>query len=34
MYRVNNIKKLLGTDLTTPEERLPYQIALLIRDML
>lgn len=34
IYRVNNIKKLLGTDLTTPEERLPYQIALLIRDML
>lgn len=33
IYRVNNIKKLLGTDLGTPAERLPYQIAFYIRDM-
>ena len=33
LYRMNNIKKLLGTELATPEERLPYQIALYIRDM-
>lgn len=33
IYRVNNIKKLLGTDLSTPQERLPYQMALLIRSM-
>lgn len=34
IYRMNNIKKLLGTELATPAERLPYQIALYIRDML
>lgn len=34
IYRINNIKKLLGCELNTPQERLPYQIALLIRDML
>lgn len=33
IYRMNNIKKLLGTELSTPEERLPYQIAFYIRDM-
>lgn len=33
MYRLTNIKKLLGTNLETPEERLPYQIAFLIRQM-
>lgn len=33
LYRVGNIKKLLGTDLDTPQERLPYQIAFYIRDM-
>lgn len=33
IYRVNNIKKLLGTDLSTPAERLAYQIAFYIRDM-
>lgn len=33
LYRMNNIKKLLNTELATPEERLPYQIAFYIRDM-
>lgn len=33
LYRINNIKKMLGTDLATPEERLPYQIAFYIRQM-
>lgn len=33
LYRMNNIKKLLGTELDTPEERLPYQIAFYIRSM-
>ncbi len=33
IYRMNNIKKLLGTDLATPAERLPYQIAFYIRGM-
>ena len=33
IYRMNNIKKLLGTELATPEERLPYQIAFYIRGM-
>lgn len=33
IYRMNNIKKLLGTELSTPAERLPYQIAFYIRDM-
>lgn len=33
IYRMNNIKKMLGTELDTPAERLPYQIALCIRDM-
>lgn len=32
-YRMNNIKKLLGTELATPAERLPYQIAFYIRNM-
>ena len=33
IYRMNNIKKLLGTELATPAERLPYQIAFYIRSM-
>lgn len=33
IYRVNNIKKKLKCKLETPEERLPYQIACLIRKM-
>ncbi len=33
IYRMNNIKKLLGTELATPAERLPYQIAFYIRGM-
>lgn len=33
LYRMNNIKKLLGTELATPAERLPYQIAFYIRSM-
>ena len=31
LYRVRNIKKLLGTSLKTPQERLVYRIACLIR---
>lgn len=31
LYRVRNIKKLLGCSLSTPQERLPYQIACMIR---
>lgn len=33
IYRMNNIKKLLGTELATPAQRLPYQIAFYICDM-
>lgn len=33
LYRIGNIKKLLGTNLETPKERLPYQIAFYIRRM-
>ena len=33
LYRVGNIKKMLGTNLETPQERLPYQIAFYIRSM-
>ncbi len=33
IYRIGNIKKLLGTNLELPEERLPYQIAFYIRNM-
>ena len=33
IYRIGNIKKLLGTNLEMPEERLPYQIAFYIRNM-
>lgn len=33
IYRVNKIKKLLGTELGTPAERLPYQLAFYIRKM-
>lgn len=34
MYRMNNIKKLLGSDLETEEERLPYHLACLIHRMM
>lgn len=33
IYRISNIKKLLGTNLELPEERLPFQIAFYIRNM-
>lgn len=33
IYRINNIKKLLGSNLDTPEERLPYLMAYYIRHM-
>jgi DNA-binding PucR family transcriptional regulator len=33
IYRISNIKKLLGTELETTEERLKYQIAFYIRNM-
>jgi len=33
MYRINKIKKLLGTDLSTSDEKLSYQIACLIMHM-
>ncbi|SFG49098.1 PucR C-terminal helix-turn-helix domain-containing protein [Lachnospiraceae bacterium C7] len=33
IYRISNIKKLLGNDLSTPDERLPYQMAYYIRKM-
>lgn len=33
VYRVTNIKKILGCELQTPEERLPYQIAYYICHM-
>lgn len=33
MYRMNNIKKLLCTELTSAEDRMNYQIACLIMDM-
>jgi len=33
IYRMSNIKKLLGTELETTEERLIYQIAFYIRNM-
>lgn len=33
VYRVNNIKKILESDLSTVEERLTYQIAYYIKDM-
>ena len=32
-YRIGNIRKILGNELKTPEERLPYQIAFYIRHM-
>ena len=34
MYRMNNIKKLLNSDLETAEERLPYHLACLIHRMM
>lgn len=33
IYRVTNIKKMLGTELDTTEERLKYQVAFYIRNM-
>lgn len=33
IYRITNIKKLLNSQIDTPEERLPYQIAFYIRNM-
>lgn len=33
MYRMNNIRKMLGTDLTTAQDRMSYQIACLIMHM-
>lgn len=33
LYRIGNIRKILGNELKTPEERLPYQIAFYIRNM-
>ena len=33
IYRITNIKKLLGTELDTTEERLVYQVAFYIRNM-
>ncbi len=34
LYRVKKIKELLGTELDTPAERFPYQMAFYIRDIL
>ena len=33
LYRIGNIRKILGNELKSPEERLPYQIAFYIRSM-
>ena len=33
LYRLGNIRKVLGNELKTPEERLPYQMAFDIRSM-
>ncbi len=33
IYRINNIKKMIGSDLASPEERIPYQVAFYIRSM-
>ena len=33
LYRIGNIRKILGNELKTPEERLPYQIVFYIRRM-
>ena len=33
LYRLGNIRKVLGNELKTPEERLPYQMAFYIRSM-
>ena len=33
LYRIGNIRKILGNELKTPEERMPYQIAFYIRSM-
>ena len=33
LYRIGNIRKMLGNELKTPEERLPYQMAFYIRSM-
>ena len=32
-YRIQNMKRLLGSELNTPAELFPYQIAFWIRDM-
>ena len=33
IYRINNIKKLLNSELDSPEERIPLQVAFYIRNM-
>ena len=33
LYRMGNIKKMIGNNLETPEKRLPYQIAFYISNM-
>ena len=33
LYRLGNIRKVLGNELKTPEERLPYQMAFYLRSM-
>ena len=33
LYQLGNIRKVLGNELKTPEERLPYQMAFYIRSM-
>ena len=33
LYRLGNIRKVMGNELKTPEERLPYQMAFYIRSM-
>ena len=33
LYRLGNIRKVLGNELKTPEDRLPYQMAFYIRSM-
>ena len=34
LYRIGNIRKILGNELKTPEERLPYQIAFYIHRLM
>lgn len=33
LYRIGNIRKILNSNLDTPQERMPYQLAFYIRDM-